>query len=514
MVKFELIETHISYVLLTGPFAYKFKKPLNLGFLDFSTLERRKFYCEEELRLNRRLAPGLYIDVIPITGTEMNPVLGGHHPVIEYAVKMIQFPKGSELNRVLENGCLTAAHVDQLAVQVAAFHQGAAVDPTANIFGLPDCIRQQVLANFSQIRPFIQGDDEYHNRLEQLESWTLNALEWFAQFFRERKQLGYIKECHGDLHLGNIALFDGKLVIFDCIDFSGELRWIDVMSETAFLVMDLDARKQPESAQRFLNAYLQITGDYQGLSILRFYRVYRALVRSKVACIRIKQPGLTESDRLKGIDKYHRYLDLAYDYIQPAVTPLVITHGLSGSGKTTVSQPLLEKLGAIRVRSDVERKRLHGMQAGARSASELGRGIYSGKSSAQTYGRLVDLAKLILDAGYPVIIDAAFLQGAERRRFRDVAYELEVPFIILDFRTEEKLLRKRIEKRRKNGIDASEADLEVLGSQIATRESLDMTEIHDRIIVDTSNGSDPSIILKQIHEKISRNPGFPGKSPA
>ena len=509
--KFELVETHISYVLLTGPYAYKFKKPLNLGFLDFSTLEQRRFYCEEELRLNRRLAPELYIDVIPVTGSERHPTLGGHDPAIEYAVKMVQFPNGAELNRVLDAGRLADSHIDELAMQLVAFHESAVTAPAADRFGSPDCIREQVLANFSQIRPVIQGDDKYSDRLNQLEAWTINTLEWFNPLFKERKYEGCVKECHGDLHLGNIALHNGKLVIFDCIDFSQELRWIDVMSEAAFLIMDLHARKQPALAQRFLNAYLQTGGDYGGLSLLRFYYIYRALVRCKVACIRLNQSDLTQSARDKEIDKYRGYLDLAYDYSLPVRIALIITHGLSGSGKTTWSQPLLENLGAIRIRSDVERKRLHNLKAGARTASSLGSGIYSGEDTAQTYGRLGTLAKLILNAGYPVIADATFLHASQRRMFRNIALEHEVPFVILDFQADEKELRERIEKRLHGEFDASEADLNVLDSQIIAREPLDLTEIHDRIVVDTSGQLDLPTILQQINEKISSNSNLKNK---
>ncbi len=501
---FELLETHISYILLTGPFAYKFKKPVNLGFLDFSTLMPRKFYCEEEIRLNRRLAPEIYVGVVSITGTEKKPNIGGTDQIIEYAVKMVQFPKGSELDQVLNAGRLKAADIDNLAKQVVAFHENVNIATKSDRFGSTASIKKSVLDNFDLIRPII-NDDDHQNRLNQLEVWTIHTLKQLEKVFNARKQYGYVRECHGDLHIGNIALLDDKPLIFDCIEFSQELRWIDVISEIAFLIMDLDVRGQPEFAQRFLNHYLQASGDYEGLTLLRFYRVYRALVRCKVACIRYKQTDPDQSARLHVIENYRRYLDFAYQYIQPINTPLIITHGLSASGKTTYSQKLLENLGAIRIRSDVERKREHGIEEHAKSGSDIGSGIYSAKSTAQTYERLAALAKIALNAGYPVIVDATFLYWEQRKKFRNIAYDRGLPFVILDFQAEEEQLRERIIERQHNDIDASEANLDVLYNQIDIQELLDTVEITHRIIIDISVEVNWPDVLNQIKQKITHN---------
>ncbi|OGT30161.1 MAG: hypothetical protein A2W28_01190 [Gammaproteobacteria bacterium RBG_16_51_14] len=502
--KFGIIETHISYILLTGHYAYKFKKPLDLGFLDFTSLERRKFYCEEEIRLNRRLAPDLYIAVVPVTGSEQHPVIGGNKQALEYAVKMVQFPEEAELDRIVNTGCLATSHINELAMQIATFHGSVAVDTEQNHFGSPECIRQQVMLNYSAIRPFIQNDQQSRNRLDKLEAWTNLTLDQSAGIFRSRKQSGCIRECHGDLHLGNIALYMDKLVIFDSIEFSQALRWIDVMSEVAFLVMDLDAHHQNSLAQRFLNANLQITGDYNGLLLLRFYQVYRALIRSKVACIRLSQPGMTQYDQDKEMENCRRYLNLAYDYIQPVRTPLIITHGLSGSGKTRLSQLLLENRGAIRIRADVERKRMHGLRENDKTRSAVSSGIYSETSSINTYKRLAELARLVLNAGYPVIIDAAFLQRKQRLIFYNIAVECGVPFLILDLLADETRLRERIMERNRKETDASEADPNVLDYQIATQEPLETAETTHRIIINTSYKLDLPAILYQIHEKIKQ----------
>jgi aminoglycoside phosphotransferase family enzyme/predicted kinase len=503
--QFELVETHISYILLTGPYAYKFKKPLNLGFLDFSSLEQRKFYCNEEVRLNRRLSSDLYIGVVSITGNVQDPVINGKAPAIEYAVKMVQFTQGAELDRVLDTAGLTTNHVDELAKQLAVFHGSISTRPTQDYFGSPECIQKQIMANFTVIRPLIQSDHPYHNLLDQLEVSMIDALKLQTEIFENRKQSGYVRECHGDMHLGNIAMYNSKLVIFDCIEFSEELRWIDVISETAFLTMDLDAHGKRALAQRFLNTYLQITGDYDGLMVLRIYLVYHALIRSKVACIRLNQTDTTQIERERAIENYHRYLDLAYDYIKPDNIILFITHGLSGSGKTTQTQVLAENLCAIRIRSDVERKRMQGFKADAKTLSAVTSGIYSDENTINTYERLAELTKLILVSGYSVIVDATFLQKTQRLYFKNMACESRVPFLILDFLTNEKTSRERIKARQLNGDDASEANQDVLEHQIAVQEPLDKTEMTNRITIESTHKLNLPVILSQINEKVSTN---------
>ena len=277
---FEVIETHISWVLLTGQYVYKIKKPVNFGFLDFSTLEKRHLYCEEEVRLNRRLAPQLYIGVVAIHGTEEHPNIKSQGPVIEYAVKMKQFPQSTQLDRLLAEKGLDNAVIDKLAGKVARFH--LAIDSVAKDSGFGDLehIQQPVLDNFSHIRGCID-DKNVIPLLNKLEDWTKKKLKLLNETIQQRKDLGFIRECHGDMHLRNIALWNDEIIIFDCIEFNMNFYWIDVVSEIAFLVMDLEDRKHHAFARRFLNSYLEITGDYEGLRLLRFYKVYRAMVRAK-----------------------------------------------------------------------------------------------------------------------------------------------------------------------------------------------------------------------------------------
>jgi hypothetical protein len=470
----ELVETHISWVLLAGEYAYKIKKPVDLGFLDFSTLAKRRHFCEEELRLNRRLAPQIYLAVVAISGTAEDPRLGGVGEAIEYAVKMRRFPQDAQLDRVLARGALTAAHIDALADALARFHGAIAIARPGTPFGEPDAVYAPMRENFEQIRPRVNTG--LHAPLARLAQWTQSAREGLAPVLAARKRDGFIRECHGDAHLANMALLDSEVLLFDCLEFNANLRWIDVMSELAFAVMDLDDRGRADFGWRLLNRYLEQTGDYAGLKVLRFYQVYRALVRAKVAAIRLSQPGLGETERARALGDYQGYVTLAERYTQPRVTPLLITHGVSGSGKSTVAQLLLESYGAGRVRSDVERKRLAGLQPMARSESGIEVGLYAADVSRETYARLGQLARVVVDAGLPVIVDATFLKRAQRDAMRTLAASLDVPFVILDTTAPDKVLRARVQIRRELGHDVSEATAAVLERQLATREPLDMDE--------------------------------------
>jgi hypothetical protein len=262
--------------------------------------------------------------------------------------------------------------------------------------------------------------------------------------------------------------------------------------------MDLDARGHRGFSRRLLNAYLQWTGDYNGLLVFRFYLVYRALIRFKITCIRLQQGELNATERQQETELSRSYLELAQYYIQPQQPALLITHGLSGSGKTTLTRPLLEQLPAIRIRSDIERKRLHGLEPSARTGSGIESGIYSESSSVQTYARLGELARTILAAGYSVIIDANFLKSKQRENFRKIAGELSIPYIILDIQADYQQLRQRSIQRQRNPEEASEANLPVLEYQIAARDSLDEQESEARIVIDSSQEVDTRNLLEQI----------------
>jgi aminoglycoside phosphotransferase family enzyme/predicted kinase len=464
----EHLQTHISHVLLAGDYAYKIKKPLNLGFLDFTSLERRKYYCEEELRLNGRLAPEIYLDCVPIGGEPAHPVLGrSAGDAIEYAVRMRRFPQDALLDRVLTAGGLEPRHLDALARRLAEFHRAIPAADPATPFGLPERVRQPMLDDFTQTRPLL-ADPVDRDVLTAVERWTLAASERLGPRLAERKAGGWIRECHGDLHLGNMVLADaGQVIIFDCIEFNDDLRWIDVISDLAFLTMDLRFRGAGPFAQRVLNTYLEYSGDFAGAALLSYYQVYRAMVRAKINAIQASQDSVSPAARATARENCRAYLQLALALTQEPEPFLLITHGVSGSGKSRRTGQLLERFpSAIRIRSDVERKRLFGLGPLDDSGSVLGGGLYTPDASARTYARLRELADRLLAAGHPVLVDATFMKRVHRQPFRELAARHGAPFILLDCAADPETLRARVAARRARGDDAAEADVEVLERQL------------------------------------------------
>lgn len=481
----QVIETHISFVVLAGDYAYKIKKPVSLGFVDFSTLEARRYYCEEELRLNRRTAPGVYLEVVAIAGSPRAPVVGGPGPALEYAVRMRRFAQEVRLDHLAQEGRLEARHVERLAQAVARFHGRVDRARLESTFGTPARVLEQALDNFRDIEA-LERTDAVAGELAALRAWTLAEHGARAVLFAERRAEGFVRECHGDLHLANVVLLDGEPVPFDCLEFDARLRWIDVMSEVAFTVMDLERLGLAPLAARYLDAYLAQTGDYHGLRVLRYYTVYRAMVRAKIACIRAHQVDLDERARLGAGTDFVAHLALARRLAQGACPALILMHGLSGSGKTCVSERIVERLGAVRLRSDVERKRLHGLAARAASGSAPGAGLYTARENERTYERLAELACWTLAAGYPVVVDASFLERARRDAFRAMASGMGVPFAIASCDAPLAVLRGRVAGRKRGRTDASEADLEVLDLQLARREPLMADEAAHAVDIDTT----------------------------
>jgi len=481
----DIIETHISWVVLTGTYAYKIKKPVNLGFLDFSTLTKRKYYCGEEIRLNSRLAPDIYLDVISLCGSPSKPVINGSGPIIEYAVKMKQFPSNCEMDELLSNNKLKPEHLHVLAKKVATFHQNIAVSNDRSPYGSPDSILAPCIENLNQIQPLV-SDTQTNDQLKRIEKWTSQSWATLTPLFIYRKTEGYIRECHGDLHLHNLALIEDDVLIFDCIEFNPNLYWIDVISEISFTVMDLHARKQSSLAWVFLNRYLQLTGDYDGIRLLRYYLVYRAMVRAKVDCIRAHQENVECSDHKQIITEFQSYLSLAEKYLRKTKPVLIMMHGFSGSGKTTVASDIAHQFGAVHVRSDIERKRLSGLTETQRSGSSTDDGIYAIDISDQTYDRLAHIAAMTIKAGYHVIIDAAFLSSTRRQQFYELAEQLDTHYHLIDCQTSKALLNARITSRYKAATDASEADIQILDHQLKTANPLDEHEKFNTIRIDTS----------------------------
>jgi aminoglycoside phosphotransferase family enzyme/predicted kinase len=479
-----LIETHISWVFLAGEFAYKIKKPVNFGFLDFSTLERRRMYCAEEVRLNRRLAPDIYLQVVGITGSPDAACIDGAGPILEYAVKMRAFPADATLGREAR---ITPEQIDAIAARVAGFHRTTQIAAPTSEYGNLEHVMRPVRENFRQMRTMTLPKPAA-KRLETLERWSEAEGARLSAHFQSRKSAGFIRDGHGDLHLGNIAWVDGEPLIFDCIEFDAGLRHIDVISETAFMVMDLLERQRPRLAWRYLNQYLMWTGDYAGLTAWRFYLTYRALVRAKVDLLRAVQNDPAARDEA------WRYVDLAERLSAKGIARLFLMHGVSGSGKSHLAGELSERLGAVWIRSDIERKRLFGLGPFDASDSVPG-GIYTPEAGRRTYEHIAALARGLLAAGHSVIVDATFLHQAHRAPFIRLAEDLHCPWRILSLHADADTLRQRVAARHARKDDASEADVAVLERQLADLAPLSAAEQARTLVFDAEASIDwPALI--------------------
>jgi aminoglycoside phosphotransferase family enzyme/predicted kinase len=492
-----VVETHISWVLLTGEFAYKIKKPLDLGFLDFSTLEKRHQACSEEIRLNSRFAPDIYLQAVPIAGPRSAPMIEGSGPTLEYAVRMRQFPEHAELDSLLASGELRPADMDSAASAIAAVHEAAPHASRDAGFGTAAAVQRPVRENFAQIERQLRH--RYPAELERVRRWSEQRAAELHPLFDERLANGFIRECHGDLHLSNMIRLDHRILAFDCIEFNPALRWVDVISDIAFLVMDLLHRRRQDLAYRFTDRYLARSGDYQGVRLLRFYLVYRSMVRAKIAAIRASQKdGIEPGDDVRFLE----HLRLADRLAEADQAGLVLMHGLSGSGKTHLSESLVESLPAIRIRSDVERKRLAGLPAAARTGSTPGSGLYDAPATRATYDRLLEAAADIVAGGMTAVVDATFLKRAQREQFRTWAGSRRVPFAIVSCEASPAELERRLQRRAARGTDASEADLAVLEHQSAELEALTPDEETVTLRADTSEGASREHILARLHERL------------
>lgn len=473
-----VVETAISWIVLTGALAYKVKKPVLLEFIDTSTLERRQYCCNEELRLNRRLAPELYLQVVPITRSNGCAQVGGTGTPIEYAVCLKQFAPDQELPALLENADVSVPQIAQLGETLAYFHLQTPEYSGMHAPDVTERMYETVLGNLEQLADHAKGSKDLPE-LGRLWNWTRAAIDSYEGAFELRERTHRIRDCHGDLHAANIVRFAGRLVPFDCIDFDPRLRWIDVMNDIAFLIMDLYSRRRADLAAALLNRYLEITGDYDGVRLLPFYAVYRALVRAKVDAVAVEQsPHLAA----QFIARMQRRVHTALDLIQQPAPLLLLMHGMSGSGKSWLSQQLVAPLRALRIRSDLERHRLMGA-----SLDDAGfkRGNYAPEISHRVYARLVECAESCLQAGFNVIVDASFLDAADRELFTGLADRMRLRCAVISCGADAKTLSARVAARAARGDDVSEANLNVLDAQLRDYKPLEGDVRHPIVQVDT-----------------------------
>lgn len=497
----ELIETHISWVLLTLDHAYKIKKAVNLGFLDFSALDKREYFCREELRLNQRLAPHYYLDVAAITGTCDQPILTTPGTAFEFALKMRRFPPYHLLSAYCESDERQSGPPElfsTLAKYIADFHSDAARAAKTSSFGDLEAVASPANDNIESLLSLINAAS-LRAQLTAIKDWQAAWIGQNQNRIAQRKLNGWVREGHGDLHFGNIAVTQHELIVFDCLEFDPALRWIDVCCDYAFLVMDCWYRGRHTDAVIFLNRYFELTGDYEGAALLKYYVTYRALVRAKVSAIRAKQSGQDADWR-----ESFQFIALADRVIHASAPILILTCGVSGSGKSFLSQQLIASLPAPRIRSDVERKRLYLAAVEPNPHSTDHTNLYSRETTERTYARLHECAMHVLTGGLSVIVDATFLQQSYRQQFQELARAAGVSFVILHTTAAPAILERRISERLIRNDDPSDADLSVLSQQFANWEPFTPAEQVHAIEINTERVLDIAAVVSQIElHKIS-----------
>lgn len=449
----KLIQTHISYVILTGSYVLKIKKPVNLGFLDFTTLDKRRVYCEQELILNRRLSPEIYVDIVEIKKDGDQFHIGGRGELVEVAVRMRELPQEKALSQLLERNGVTEDMMDDLAKIMANFHQSAETSPRIADFGTAENIFVSIDENFRQTERYV-GITLSQRKYQALKRYSYRFLER-RDLFEKRIEEGKIRDCHGDFHCQNVYFLD-KIYILDCIEFNERFRYIDVASDVAFLTMDLDLRGYRGFSNRILNTYLQFTGDYGLLAMLDFYKIYRAYVRGKVGSFELDIKGLLPQERMAIKKKAEKYFDLAYQYLKKKETPfLIATTGIIGSGKSYISKELASRIDAVVLRSDAVRKKLLQLSPAKHMYEPFGEGIYSENTTVAVYDRLIREAENILGTGKVVIIDASFSKKWQRNKVVDLAEGRGYPYFFIYCYCHDNIIKERLRIRSEREHDIS-----------------------------------------------------------
>lgn len=480
----QLVETHVSWVLLTGPIAYKIKRPVQYDFVDLRSQERRAFFCREELRLNKRFAPQLYLDVCEIRMGARGATIGGKGEIIEHAVRMVQFPPEEGLDRLLESGAVEPAALEVFGRDLVELHSQLRTATAQASWGTFDAIRSAMIENLRQCAAAakIFGLTESFSPFRELLEQRIAIVE---ALIRARLECGRVRECHGDLHAGNVVRYESRLIAFDGLEFDPAFRWIDVAEEVAFLFVDLLSRNRSLHAVAFLNGYLESSGDFAACRILGLYMAHRALVRAKVHAL--AAAGSNDKATIeRSYALFSSYTASARHALAAPQGRLMLISGLSGSGKTWLARQLAPELQALHVRSDIERKRAAGIQPLASSRSPLREGLYSPDETDRVYQRLVDIADAVMSGGFTALVDATFLQRSHRAHFQMLAAKHGMRAILLQCHAPDEILEKRIQHREQSGADASEAGLAVLKWQQQRIEAIDPLEGFDVVPIDTT----------------------------
>ncbi len=490
----ELAQTQMSFVFLTDDYVYKIKKPVDLGYLDYTTLEKRRYFCRREVELNRRLCADAYLGVEAITRDKGGIRLNGTGETVEYAVKMRRLPRERMMDVLLANDGVSPEMAAGVARKMAEFHRRAETGAAISAFGSIDAVKTNTDENFTQTEKYI-GNTISREKYRRLKSYTDEFINRNATLFDRRVKGGRIRDCHGDLHAAHVCFADG-ICIYDCIEFNDRFRYCDIASEIAFLAMDLDHYGRADLSRRFVSAYLENAGDNELKQLLTFYKCYRAYVRGKVESFKLDDPYIGEKERIR--DAAAGYFDLASFYTRQKPA-LFITVGLVGTGKTTLAQALAKRLGLVVISSDVTRKRLAGIPPTERRLDRFDSGIYSAGFTRTTYDALFAEAGDVLNDGGSVIIDASFIKAGERLRARELAEKAGAGFMIIECTLDEESIRQRLEQRLKIG-SPSDGRWEIFQPQKELFEPVVEAPPQNYAIIDGSKPLGESI--RQILDKI------------
>jgi aminoglycoside phosphotransferase family enzyme/predicted kinase len=479
----QLIQTHISYVVLAGEFVYKVRKPVNFGFLDFSTPRKRLNDCRQEVELNRRLCPWLYLGVVAITNDGERYALAGRGRPAEYAVKMHRLPQERMMDNLLAAGELTMGMVEALAELIAAFHDGAERGPGIERYGSREYIQRNWDENFTQTAPYI-GRTISGERHRWLQDWVATFMTRERQLFARRITQGRIRDCHGDLRASAVCYVDG-ICVFDCIEFNRRFRYSDVASDVAFLAMDLRARGRADLAEAFVERYVDVSADGELRRVLPFYMCYRAYVRGKVESFRLDEPEVGAPDRQDAAELARRYFEMAVEYASVIPVPaLIIICGLSGSGKSALADNLAQQLGMPVISSDLVRKELAGTSPTTRHAAAFEVGLYAPRFTARTYGELLRRALRELADGRSVILDATYGDRHRREQVRRSAARAGARFVCLECVAGEDAIRQRLAQREREPTIVSDARWETYVAQRAGFDAVDELDPWQHVVVD------------------------------
>ncbi len=482
----ELRQTHVSYLLFAGEFVYKLKKPLDLGFLDFTTLEKRRHFCEQEVRLNRRLCRGAYLGVVPVSYVEGDARIDARGSVIDYAVKMRRLPDDGMMPGLLDRNAVTHEMIARLARRIAEFHASSERSDEIDRYGGLETAMVNWRENFQQTEPFI-GRTITQRQFDDIQAFVEEVATGDADLFERRVREGRARDCHGDLRADAVCFEGDHVCIFDCIEFNERFRYSDVAADIAFLAMDLEDRGRRDLSDELMGRYLAATLDSTLPLTLPFYQCYRAYVRGKVDGFHLDQPEVSDEQKAAATAAARRSFALAHRYAaeRPSRT-LLITIGVTGSGKSYLANALAARVGALILSSDVVRKRLLGIDPGEPRAEPIDAGIYAPDVSERTYAALLDEARPWLERGKPVVLDASYLQRAHRQGALRLAQETDARFLALECEAGESLVWERLSERRGEQRVVSDGRWEVYQAQQERREPVDELPVGSHTVVETA----------------------------